>query len=173
MLDEKTTTAINKYCDWRLFNKGKKNNINKSTVKKIVELLIEGKGPKLVAVTLGIDVKPVTTVKRNLRLTHNIEFPPITEKIYVRNKKTFKKNDKLTKQKNKEAEEFLNKNTKINLKGKQLVESIDLDLIEKILEGTDNINQNKRIELIEKHLKVDLEVARQIYHRYKKERIWW
>ena len=51
--------------------------------------------------------------------------------------------------------------------------SIDLDLIEKILEGTDNINQNKRIELIEKHLKINSEVARQIYHRYKKERIWW
>ena len=176
MLDEKTTTAINRYCNWRLFGTGEKNRINKSMVKKIVELLMEGKAPKLVAVTLGISVRSVNTVKQNLRITHNIEFPPITEKIYVKGEKSFLKNDKLKQQRskeNKKAEEFLENNIKISTKYKQRVESIDLDLIEKILKGTENQNQNRRIELIEKHLKVNLEVARQIYHRYKKERIWW
>ena len=175
MLDKKTIAAIDKYCNHRRFGRGLKDNITKTKVMNIVNLLMKGQSPKLVAVTLGMNLNTINGIKRNLSITHRVKFPLITQKIYTRHEETYIRKQERKQEKDREESEkikdFLSKKT--NKADKKFAETVDLDLIESILKGTLEQSQVVRIKRIEKHLKVSSETAIEIYHRYKKERIWW
>ena len=175
MLDKKTIAAIDKYCNHRRFGRGLKNNITKTKVMNIVNLLMEGQSPMLIAITLGVNKNTINGIKRNLSITHGVKFPLITQKIYTRHEETYIRKQERKQEKDREEGEkikdFLSKKT--NKADKKFAETVDLDLIEGILKGTSEQSQLVRIKRIEKHLKVSPEMAIEIYHRYKKERIWW
>lgn len=175
MLDKKTIAAIDKYCNHRRFGRGLKNNITKTKVMNIVNLLMEGQSPMLIAVTLGVNKNTINSIKRNLTITHGVKFPPITQKIYTRHKETYirkqERKQELERKEGEKIKDFLSRNT--NKANKKFARNVDLDLIESILKGTLEQSQVVRIKRIEKHLKVSSETAIEIYHRYKKERIWW
>ena len=114
---------------------------------------------------VNLTVSQVRSIRERLSMHYDVKFPRIDEKGHIVKGSYYREEAALN---NPSPKKLLDCE-------KEFVNSIDINAIKDIVvKVTGDKEQSVRIREIQKNLNVDYEVARQIYHRYKREvSDWW
>lgn len=155
---------IDKYCS------GKNVKLSKDKVEKVIKLSLEGTPLTIVAEKTNMSISTINTLKARFNRNYGINFPKT--KLNRRSKAERKASIGHTREPKKVFD--TDKIRKLSRKEQEFVRSYDLNAINNLLAGLNLYkSQTSRISIIAEDLNIDYEVARQLYHRYKREVSTW
>ena len=154
-------TAVNKYC------RGINARLPKDKIREAMKLSYEGLPLTSVAEKTNMHISTINTLKVKFRDRYGIKFPKVRKtRVVTEEKETIKRINHISAN--------LNNARRLNTEEKEFIKNYDIEEIRQIVDTIDKFKaQTYRIEKIQKELKVNYEVARQLYHRYKREVSTW
>lgn len=158
-MDNATKDAIERFCS-------KSKNLYKvEMINDVVDMFLEGNTPKEVSNKVNLTISQVKSIRERLSMHYNVKFPRLDERGCIIKGSYYREEVAVNNPAPKKLQDY----------EKEFVNSVDINAIKDIVvKVTGDKEQSVRIGKIQKNLNVNYEVARQIYHRYKREvSDWW
>lgn len=158
-MDNSTRDAIDRFCS------RSKNLYKVEMINDLVDMFLKGNTPKKVSEKVNLTISQVKSIRERLSIHYDVKFPRIDEKGRIVKGSYYREEVAVNNPVPKKLQDY----------EREFVNSVDINAIKDIVvKVTGDKEQSVRIGKIQKNFNVNYEVARQIYHRYKREvSDWW